>query len=64
MTVARRARPVRRVEWRVVPPHGTSAVTVTRPDPQVWQTALQLAEGDPSRCHVEPDGTVTVRNQR
>lgn len=64
MTVARRARPVRRAEWRVVPTHGPAEVTTVRPDPQVWRTALALAEGDPARCHVEPDGTVLVRNQR
>lgn len=55
---------MRRAEWRVVPTHGPAEVTTVRPDPQMWRTALALAEGDPARCHVEPDGTVLVRNQR
>jgi hypothetical protein len=34
-----------------------------KPDLGVWRAALRLAEGDASRLHVEPDGTVTVRNR-
>ena len=40
----------------------TSAVTSVRPDPQAWQHALRLADGNPRRLTVHPDGSVTVTN--
>jgi hypothetical protein len=41
---------------------GASAVPVVRPDPEVWATALRLAQGDPRRCHTDQDGSVVVLN--
>ena len=37
-------------------------VETVRPDPGLWREALYLAGGDASRLHIEPDGSVTVRN--
>lgn len=40
------------------------AVTVRRPDPEVWRQALSLADGDARRIEIRQDGTVVVRNQK
>lgn len=37
-------------------------VTIVKPDPDAWERALELADGDPHRCSVQPDGSVIVRN--
>jgi hypothetical protein len=42
----------------------SSAVTVRRPDPEVWRQALELADGDPRRVEVRDDGSVVVHNER
>ena len=39
-------------------------VTVRRPDPQAWQHALRLADGDHRRLEVRADGTVVVHNRQ
>lgn len=38
-------------------------LTIRRPDAQVWQQALLLADGDPHRIEVHDDGSVIVRNR-
>jgi hypothetical protein len=38
-------------------------MTVRRPKPEVWRRALRLADGNPRRLDVLPDGTVVVHNQ-
>ncbi len=41
-----------------------SPVTVVRPDPRLWQTALQLAGGDPSLITVLSPTRLEVRDWR
>ena len=43
----------------------TVAPVFTRqPDPRVWEYALKLANDDPNRLSVQPDGAVIVHNSR
>lgn len=37
-------------------------VMIVKPNPGLWREALQLAGGDPTRCRVQPDGSVIVVN--
>jgi hypothetical protein len=37
-------------------------VTVVKVDARVMRTALELADGDPSRLRIHEDGSVTVEN--
>jgi hypothetical protein len=41
-----------------------SAVTIRRPDAEVWRRALRLAGGDARRLEVLADNSVIVRNER
>jgi hypothetical protein len=38
-------------------------VTVRRPTAAAWRQALRLADGDPRRLDVRPDGSVVVHNK-
>jgi hypothetical protein len=57
-----RKRPVRATPPSKTPPE--APVTVIRPNPVAWQAALHLADGNPRRLSVQPDGSVMVDQQK
>jgi hypothetical protein len=57
----------RQADWnrpRTRAPRGPSSpLTVIRVDPEVWEAALRLADGEASRIQVHSDTNVTVHNR-
>ena len=39
-------------------------VVVVKPKEKVWETALQIAKGDVRKLQPNPDGSVTILNNR